>query len=147
MKIEESLVLFNVDVRSKEEIIETLAFKLFQNGFVTIDYIKDTIKREQLYPTGLPTKPYGIAVPHTGSETVINSKIAFANLKTPIPFKSMSNANEEIPVKIIFMLALNSSKGQIETIQKLMVLFRNEKIVEELGKVRNINDLKKLIKI
>lgn len=147
MKIEESLVLFNVDVRSKEEIIETLAFKLFQNGFVTKDYITDTIKREQQYPTGLPTKPYGIAIPHTDSETVIDSKIAFANLKTPIPFKSMSNANEEIPVKIIFMLALNSSKRQIETIQNLMALFRNEKNVEELGKVRNINDLKKLIKI
>src|SRR5690625_2466078 len=124
MDMDESLVLFNVQAESKEEVIRTLGSKLHKKGYVTDGFVKGAIEREQEYPTGLPTAPYGIAIPHTDADKVIEAQIAFANTKNPIPFQSMSDASVQVNVNVIFMIAMNKPEKQLEMLQKLMGKFQ-----------------------
>src|SRR5690625_515603 len=147
MRIDESLVLFNLEVDSKEEVIQILGSQLYKKGYVTDGFVKGAIDREKQFPTGLPTSPYGIAIPHTDSDKVIKAQIAFANTKTPIKFRSMSNANEEVNVNIVFMLALNNPEDQLDMLQKLMAMFQNEETVKKLGEVRGFDEFCNVINV
>src|SRR5690625_1564613 len=101
MIIDEKLVLFDIEVESKEDVIETLGTKLRKNGYVTDEFVKGAVAREQTYPTGLPTSPYGIAIPHTDADKVIEGQIAFANTKNPVAFQSMSDSSVTVDVNIV----------------------------------------------
>ena len=62
-------------VTNKEEYFEEHIPKLKELGFVSEKFADAIAKRESIYPTGLQTKIYGIALPHVESEYVKKSGI------------------------------------------------------------------------
>lgn len=146
MKIDEELIVIELDVNSKEEVLSILGNQLQENGFVKEGFIESVLKREQTYPTGLPTEPFGVAIPHTDGNMVHVSKIAFASLKNPVSFFAMGSSDVTIEVKIVFMLALKSPADQLEMLQKLVGLIQEPEMVAKLARTKNANDLNKLFK-
>lgn len=145
MEIDKDLIMVGLHVETKEEALEKMGRQLFEQGYVTEEFIPSVLKREQEYPTGLPTLPYAIAIPHTDSDKVIEPKIAIATLKETVPFSVMGNSNMEVDVKIIFMLALDSPDKQLETLKKLTGIFQNKEAVEKFGNVQNVKECEKLL--
>ncbi|WP_170875311.1 PTS sugar transporter subunit IIA [Virgibacillus pantothenticus] len=145
MKIEDELIMLDLEVNTKEEALAMIGEKLYKLGFVTKDYVEGVLEREGKYPTGLPTVPYGVAIPHTDPDKVIEAKIAFATLKNPVTFSAMGSHSTEVEVKMVFMLALNNPNDQLEMLQKLTAIFQDEKIVSQLGNIKSIKDFHQLV--
>src|SRR5690625_23650 len=137
--------MVGLNVETKEEVLERMGRLLFERGYVTDQFIPSVLKREAEYPTGLPTTPYAIAIPHTDSDKVIEPKIAVATLKETVPFSVMGNSNTEVDVKIIFMLALDSPGKQLETLKKLTDIFQNKEAVENFGNVQDVEQFEKIL--
>jgi PTS system galactitol-specific IIA component len=112
-------------------LIDLLAARLHMQGYVTAEYGQLTYLRECEHPTGLPTNPFCIAIPHAGAEGVNESALAFASLKKPVRFRSMEDPDEELEVHLVFMLANKDPEEQIETLRNLALLFgQSDKLLE-----------------
>ena len=139
MYFDQHLCLFNIEAKTKEEILTTMAQMLLSHGIVKQDYLTGILTREQQYPTGLLINSIGFAIPHTDSTKVNQSQICFASLKSPVIFSGMTDDKEQIPVKFIFMLAMKEPHEQVENLQNLIGLFQNEAQIKLLEQCQSIN--------
>lgn len=145
MKVAEELAIIEMEADSKEQALDLLGNRLFEQGFVKEGFVESILKREKNYPTGLPTEPVGVAIPHTDGDMVNKSTIAFANLKNPVKFLMMGTDDKWVDVKLIFMLALKSPDDQLDMLQKLVGLFQDPKMVSKLAEVKDVNELNELV--
>lgn len=107
------------------EIITLLSKNLEDAEYVTKDFAKSAISREELSCTYLSN---GVAIPHGYVQEVKDPAIAFAKLKEPVNW----GANK---VELVFLCALNSKIG-----------IDAEKLFTELYEIVNDKDLLKRIK-
>lgn len=82
-----------------------------------------------------------IAIPHTDVVHVNQSCISITRLKKAVPFREMGNANNEVEVNLVFMLALNGSQDHLKVIQKLISLFSLEDVMKDLQKASSKKEL------
>lgn len=125
MFFDQEVMFFDEDVKTSDDIITLLAKELQKNKIVTDEFLTNALQRETNFPTGLFTEGLGVAIPHTDSQYVNKSQIAFASLKHPVTFKSMVDINEEVPVKLVFMIAMASPHEQAGLLSNLMDLFQD----------------------
>lgn len=145
MFFDKEVFFFQLDVSTKEEVFERMTTELLAKELVTVDYLEGVKEREIVFPTGLPTIPYGVAIPHTDSERVIEPQIGFASLKEPVIFRVMGSETDTIDVKIVFMLALKKADDQLDILQKLIDLLQAEESVKCLGECQNSAEFKQII--
>ena len=130
LEFNETLIANNLEAANAREVIELLADRLHVAGMVSADYGAQTWAREQMHPTGLPTKPFCIAFPHADAQGVNRSALAVASMKQPVRFKNMVDPDEDLEVLLVFMLANRSPEEQIETLRNLASLFSQpEKLI------------------
>ncbi|MBA2876038.1 PTS sugar transporter subunit IIA [Thermaerobacillus caldiproteolyticus] len=141
---DESLILKDIDVNSREELLRTMATNLFRKGLVKKSFIEAVIEREKTFATGLPTNSVSVAIPHTDSEHVNKKAISVAVLKEPVNFGVMGEMNVEIPVQIVFMLAIDKKDSHLVLLQKLMEIFRNAEELQFLIEENKTNIKKRL---
>ena len=67
---------------------------LYRLGYVKDTYTDSVLAREKLFPTGLPTQPVPIAIPHTGSEHVNRSMFCMIVFDNPVMFRQMGSEEE-----------------------------------------------------
>jgi len=130
----EKNVIIGLQAKDRNEAIMKLVEKLEKNGHIHKSYYDDVIKREESYPTGLPTEGVNIAIPHAKSEAIIDSTIGLAVLETPVVFNNMADASEALAVEIIFLIANSASTEQTVILQQLMEKFSDEEILIALSK-------------
>lgn len=129
----EIVLLKATDISNQSEALETLATKLFQKDVVKESYLKAIKDREKEFPTGLLMGgDIGIAIPHTDAEHVLENQIALMTLDSSVDFKQMADDTTNVPVDIIFMLALKDSESQLDTLQKLMSMGQDEEILKQI---------------
>ncbi|VBB07268.1 phosphotransferase/anion transporter [Lucifera butyrica] len=120
---------------TKEEVIQYLSGYLMQKGYVNQEYLKATLEREDSCPTGLPTKPVGIAVPHSKAENVIRPAVIMGIAKKLIPFAEMGNSKSVIAVGIIFLLALQGENRHLNYLKNIVNFCKQEDKLMTLYKV------------
>ena len=131
LEFNESLIAFDWQAKDAREVIELLAGKMHAQGLVAEEYGLQTWAREQVHPTGLPTKPFCIAFPHADAEGVNKSALGVAVMRQPVTFQNMADPDEGLNVMLVFMLANRDPEEQIQTLRNLAVLFgQPEKLVE-----------------
>ncbi|MGB9840402.1 PTS sugar transporter subunit IIA [Thermovenabulum sp.] len=131
--LEKNLIIIGLDVKDKLEAISQMATRLEDYGYVNNEYKNAVIEREKVFPTGLPTKGVGVAIPHTDIKYVNKSAIAIGVLKNPVLFNVMGNPEENVDVKLIFMLALKEPQLQINTLRDLVEIFQDENLLAEIA--------------
>ncbi len=120
----EDLINFDLEAENYKEVIQKIGKDAFQKGYVTKDFSEAVIKREELYPTALPTEVLKVAIPHPMErDSVLKSAIIVTKLKKPVDFVLMGSDNELVPVNIVFTLAINGTEHQLTILQKLVSLF------------------------
>lgn len=139
--ISERLVLINIEATSNLHAIEIVANHLKKEGFVSSGYKEAVIKREKEYPTGLQTLSEGIAIPHADPQFVLSEAIAIATLTTPVQFKRMEMPENDLAVKMIFMLAINNPMKQVKALQELTRVIQNKDILERLCNAKDSNSV------
>lgn len=132
LNLTEELIFTQIDVTDKEEVLNFLSTKLLEGGYVTQDFPKGIIEREKKYPTGLPSKGIGIAIPHTDNELVNETSIAIGVLNHPVTFQSMENPSVELKIQIVMMLAIKEPHGQIEMLQKVIDIIQDVELTQKI---------------
>lgn len=135
-RFDADLIVSSLSASTKEEAIKTLAQKLVEKDFVSSLYYKNVIEREKVYPTGLKASGGVIAMPHAFDPSVKGTHVVIGITKNKIPFYNMENMDEELQVEIIFLLAINDAKKQIEMLKVLMKIFQSEKLLKV---IKNLN--------
>ncbi len=131
VSIPSELVHVGLSVAGREELFTTMAAQLERLGYVRSTFLEGLLARESRFPTGLPISG-GVAIPHTDPEHVRSSCISIATLKSPVPFGQMGGDDEEIPVRLVLMLALHESDDHLTVLQQMLKNLRNTDFVEEL---------------
>jgi PTS system galactitol-specific IIA component len=126
-------VLIQLEAHNSEEVIRILGSKLHELGFVKDNFVEATLAREASMPTGLPLGgEFNAALPHVDIEYVNEPALALATLKHPVIFHNMVERDEEVPVRLVIMLALDKPKSQVETLQQVAEVLQRPDIVAQL---------------
>lgn len=137
------LILLDYEANSKEEILRHMAGILEEKEYVKDTFYENLIKREGIYPTGLKANDIEIAIPHTDSIHVKKGAIFFARLKNPVVFKEMGTGENDVNVKLIFMLLIHDPKAQVNTLSNLMGIFSQKERLEILNTSKDLDEIYK----
>lgn len=131
----EKNIFVDLEVADFPELINQIARPLIDDQDVVDEYPSQVIKREEGFPTGLPTEPIGVAIPHTDAKYVNNNRVTIATLKKPIKMEVMGGMDDEkIDVSIVFLLALGQSNKQLNILKKLMGILPEAELLERVKK-------------
>ena len=135
-------VLIQLEAQNSEEVIRILGSKLHELGFVKDNFVEATLAREASMPTGLPLGgEFNAALPHVDIEYVNEPALALATLKHPVIFHNMVERDEEVPVRLVIMLALDKPKSQVETLQQVAEVLQRPDIVAQLMEAQSPADV------
>lgn len=129
--LSEDLTQIGISVTQKEEVIWILADKLKSLGCVKTGFYESVITRERDYPTGLPSA-IPVALCHTESQFVNQSALAVGTLTSPVMFNEMGSPDREIPVQIVFLIALKHPPAQSQYLKSLVSLLHDENLLREI---------------
>ena len=144
--LNEELVFRNVQAKTDSEVLAFLASEMYKKNYVKEEYIQAIQEREKEYPTGLPSTPPGIAIPHANYEMVNKTTLAIATLKDPVLFHNMENNNEQLPIQIVIMMAIGEPHWQVEMLQKIVGIIQDEPLRQEMIRAGNDTELLELLK-
>ncbi|MCO5734151.1 PTS sugar transporter subunit IIA [Rhizobium sp. SSA_523] len=126
-------IFVQLSLQTSHDVIGRLADHLLARGKVRPSYRGAVEQRELDMPTGLPLEDgLAVAVPHTDPHHVLVSSAAVATLKEPVTFRSMDDPDKELPVRLVFMLALHSKEEQLEMLSAIGGLIQDNKTLQSL---------------
>jgi len=140
-------VLLNVDAKDANTIIQMLGSRLLETGYVRDSFVDAAIDRESRLPTGLPLGGgFNAAIPHTDIDHVIKPGLALATLKNPVAFQNMAIPTETVDVSLVFLLALEQPKAQIEMLQEIAGVLQAPAVVAALMKATSYEEVLTILK-
>lgn len=129
---EEQLIFINEIFEDTDEFFEKIGQRSIDVRFANENFIEKLKEREIEYPTGLQLEKYGVAIPHTDPECINQEFISVVTLEEPVIFKSMANKDEEVEVRVVFILGLKTAKNQLHVLQTLMSVIQDEELMNGL---------------
>ncbi len=131
--IDADLVITGLKAKDRVEVITVLSDILLAHGYVTEDFCEAVLAREESFPTGLPLPDIPVAIPHAEAAYCRVPAIAVATLDEPVDFREMGGDPDSVlAVQIVFLLALNDPKKQVDWLQRLVLLFQKPGLLGEL---------------
>jgi len=131
-----------VDAEDAGDVIRRIGGKLLSAGYVRDTFIEAVLERENTIPTGLPLSgKHNAAIPHTDVEHVIRPGIGMATLLRPVVFKNMVSPEETVDVQLVFVLALEQPKSQIEMLQEVAQVLQRPDVVAALMEARDLEQV------
>jgi len=145
LKVEHIVV--GLDSLDAQDAVNKLTQKLVVTEHVTREFSEDVWRREATFPTGLPTQPLAVAIPHADPDHVLQSAVCIGVLKSPVRFAQMGTDGSTIlEAHILFMLAIKEREKQVEMIQQLMTLIQSPALLEGLTKTHDPDSAIELIR-
>ncbi len=129
---DEKLVAIGLSEPSVEDTIRELANLLCSHGYTTEAYAHAVLEREKEFPTGLPTEPFGVALPHADSEHVSRTGIAVGILSSPLEFHVMGSSDETVQVRLVFLMAIREADLLVKALQGFALAFQKPEVLERL---------------
>lgn len=126
-------VFVGLEAQTAEDVIRCLARPLISSGRVDEGFIEAVLERESKMPTGLPLAgEVNVALPHADPVHVIHPGVVVATLSEAVPFHHMIDPDEVVPVRLVFLLALNDPNDQVEALGQIAAVLESIPHVEEL---------------
>src|SRR5699024_2253362 len=97
---DEDNIQVDLEIEYQYEALTYMANNLYERNLVKESFKQAIISREKEFPTGLPTRPYAVAIPHTDPEHIIKKNISLAVMKEPVNFSVMGDPDTKIPIKL-----------------------------------------------
>jgi PTS system galactitol-specific IIA component len=120
-------VLLRPRATAAEGLIRALAAPLVRVGDARPSMPDAAVSRELQHPTGLLLSAEGpnAALPHADREHVVRSSAAVAVLDDPVIFHRMDAPAEEVPVRLVVLLALADPDGQLEALREVGAILQD----------------------
>lgn len=139
--LEPGAILLGLEADSDAEVIRHLGARLEALGRVRASFVPAVLAREATMPTGLPLGgEANVAVPHTDPEHVIGPALALATLAVPVSFANMEDPDERLPVRVVFLMALDDKSKQIDMLQRIAETIQKPATIAALGEARTVAD-------
>lgn len=122
---------------SSTDYFSSIFLLLQEQGFVQSSFLETIVSREKAYPTGLPTLPVAIALPHTDPQHVIRPFISVTRLSQPLAWHEMGNDDNTLYVHFIVLLGFVDHDSHLTALQKLMDCLADEEVVQMLREIKN----------
>ncbi|MEM3573782.1 MAG: PTS sugar transporter subunit IIA [Nitrososphaeria archaeon] len=142
----EDLVFVKKIFENKDKLLIFLANALLEKGAVRDSFVESILTREKEHPTGLELGRINIAIPHTDTEHTKTSSMTVLTLKSPINFNRMDKPEVEIPVHIVFMLAIQDPNEYVNFLGKLASQFSNQTFIDQIYESDNSIEIYEKIK-
>lgn len=143
----EELITLDLEAKDYEEVIHKIGKDAMEKGYVEKGFADAVIHREKLYPTALPTEILKVAIPHPMErDTIKKSAIIVTKLKNPVNFTLMGSDTDQVPVDIVFTLAVDGGEHQLEILQKLVSMFSEPESMKKIAKANTPVDIIKTLK-
>jgi len=113
------------------EVVNALGRTLVDSGSVLDGYLEDVLRREQEFPTGLPT-PIPVAIPHASSDNCVSTALAIGILDKPVTFREMGTPDRQLDVEMVFLLAIKNVQEQTLWLKNLMKIFKDKEFMLKL---------------
>lgn len=126
---------------SATDLLRSMAEELRERGTVKDSFADALLAREEKFPTGLPTAPIGVAIPHTDVEHVNESFVSVARLDRPVAFHQMGANEQTVEVSLVVMLALADSAAQLPMLQSLIGMFSDAATMNALVEAEGSREL------
>lgn len=137
-----SAILLNYPSKDAEDVVTALGDRLLEAGYVKDSFVQAALSREQTMPTGLPLSgEINAAIPHTDIEHVVKPGVAMATLAEPIIFQNMAFPDEAVKVRLVFLLALDQPKAQIEMLQEIASVLQNPALINALFQANSPDEI------
>jgi PTS system galactitol-specific IIA component len=140
-EIRSNLVFLHPQVTSDKELIQLMAQRLINDELVKNDFIEAILERENEYPTGVPIGDIAAAIPHTDAIHVKKSAMVVSILENPVYFGNMANPDQNLPVQIVFMLAMKEPAYQVSWLKKLLKFLNNPQNLKTLQTIKTEQDM------
>lgn len=140
------LIVTQLEAVNSQDIIKALGDKMQTLGYVKDSYVPAVIKREGIFPTGLPLGDINVAIPHTDVEHVKKPAIAVATLAHPVAFGNMGDPENKLEVSIVFLLAMKEPHVQVDLLQNLVETFQNPEVLQSLLATTETIEIEKILK-
>lgn len=138
-------IYLDLEFKNKIELFKYMSDIFLKKGYVNENYLNALIEREKKYPTGLSFPTFNIAIPHTSPEFINKQNIIIIRLKTPILFRDMGLDENDLEVKMIFMLLINKGEEQVTILMNLMHLLEKGNIYKDMIDASDEEEMYKLI--
>jgi len=145
--LKEEHILLNLQVEDAAGAIEALVSAMRMTGHVDLAYAKDVIEREKTFPTGLPTEPLPVAIPHADPKNVVKSALGLAVLLQPVEFGLMgTDGSQSVYAKIVILLAIKEAEKQVEMLRQLIGVIQSGELLSSLVEVEDTRQALRLLK-
>ncbi len=144
--LKKSLIMKDMEADSYEEVFQQLGGALVREGYAKDSYVNALCAREKEYPTGLDIDGFGVAIPHTDVSHVNQAATAIAVLKNPVTFIQMGSDDEEVSVKLVFMLAVVEPNAHMEELQRILSIIQDKAVLEQITEAEDEEKLIEIIK-
>lgn len=140
------LIATDLVVADKWEAIEKLSALHLAKGYVREEYAAKVREREEGFPTGLPTSPFGVAIPHTWAEHCIKPAVAVGILRNSVKWLEMGSNDKELDVRIVLLLSITEPEAQVHFLRQLIDFFIVPENIEKLIKSTGVESVKEILK-
>ena len=129
----------------RDDVLNEMADYLAAKGAVKPSYGAAVITRENVFPTGIPCEPIGVAIPHSDRALVEDTTVLVAKLPQGVTFTRIDDGDLTVDVRVVFMLAVNSDQGQLDTIAQVMDLIQNPELVQSVACAQSAEEIQRLV--
>jgi PTS system galactitol-specific IIA component len=137
-----SSVALHYEASDSKDVIAHLGKCLFAAGYVRETFVDAALDRESRLPTGLPLSgDVNAAIPHTEVEHVLKPGLAMATLSAPVTFQNMVSPDEAVPCQLVFVMALDQPKAQIEMLQEIAGILQNPEVINRLMSAKDFEEI------
>lgn len=145
-QLQESLMIMDMEADFCTDVFTQLGGALMREGYTKDSYIDALIAREKDYPTGLDIDGIGVAIPHTDVSHVNRAGIAIGVLKHPVTFIQMGTDDEEVRVRLVFMLAVVDPGAHIDELQRVLAVIQDTDVLERLLEAEDTAEIIEIVK-
>lgn len=142
--LDQDLFLKNKEYANQNSLFEDFGKTLINKGYVNDDYIKAIKERESMYPTGISTSSYAVAIPHVDAKYAKANTMYVITSKEGIEFED-AEEDRNIKAKIIFGIVIKNHDSHIDFLVQISKLIQNEEMLEKIYNADNSETMKKIL--
>ena len=125
------LISVNIEAPDRNQVLTVMADKLDGVRVAKEGFLDALLKREEIYPTGLPISG-GVAIPHTDPQYVRDA-LAVTTLHTPVLFGQMGGSEEdEVPVSVVIPMALSNAADHLNMLQNIVKSIQDDNLMQTI---------------
>lgn len=132
IQVSPAVAIAQLEASTAEEVLSALADRAVAAGWAKESFTEALLKREQEFPTGLPTE-IPVALPHTDPEHVIHAGLGVATLKNPVEFGEMGGDGSTVAAQAVLLILVENPEKQVTVLGQLVNLIQRPGWFDQLS--------------